>query len=128
MKHDALSDVFSIIKNSESIGKKECTIPASEMIKGVLKVIQGNKYIGNFEFVEDGRGGSFKVELVGRINDCNSVRPRFSVGKQEFIKWEKKFLPANNIGILILTTSKGIFDQKEASKQGVGGKLLGYIY
>ena len=128
MKHDALSDVFSIMKNTENIGKKECMVPASNIIKGVLKVIQANKYIGNFEYVDDGRGGMFKIELAGKINDCNSIRPRFSVGKREFIRWEKVFLPANNIGILILTTSKGIIDQKEALKQGIGGKLLGYVY
>ena len=128
MKHDLLADVFSIIKNMEAIGKKECTVPASRMIKNVLEIMNGHKYIGEFKFVEDGRGGRFSINLLGKINNCNVVRPRFSLNKNEFIKWEKRFLPANNVGILILTTSKGIIDQHKAKKQNTGGKLLGYVY
>ena len=56
MRHDLLADMFALIKNSESLGKKECLTPASKLIKGVLEVIRRNDYIGGFEFVEDGRG------------------------------------------------------------------------
>jgi small subunit ribosomal protein S8 len=128
MKHDPLADVFCTIKNTENIGRHACETPASKVIQGVLKVMQRHKYIGNFEFIEDGKGGRFKVHLAGKINDCNVVRPRFSVKKDEMIFWEKRFLPAVGVGILILTTSKGILDQREAVKKKTGGRLLGYVY
>ena len=128
MKHDILADMFSIIKNTEGIGRKECSVPASNLIKNVLTIMKNHKYIGDFKYIEDGRGGKFKVTLIGKINDCNVIKPRFSVEKNEFIKWEKRYLPANTIGILILTTNKGIIDQYEAKKLGTGGKLLGFIY
>ncbi len=128
MRHDLLADVFSIIKNTEAIGKKECLTPASNLIKNVLLIIQKYKYIGDFEFIDDGKGGKFKVQLLGKINDCNVVKPNFSVKKTEFIKFEKRYLPANNIGILILTTSKGIMDQHRAKNEGIGGRLLGFVY
>lgn len=128
MRHDLLADVFTIIKNAEAVGKKECIVPASKLIKGVLDVIHKKGYIAGFDYIEDGKGGKFKVKLIGRINNCNVIRPRFSVGKKEIIQWEKKYLPAHNVGVLILTTSKGIVDQEKAKKLGTGGKLLGYIY
>ncbi len=128
MKHDPLADMFCIIKNTEAIGKHVCETPASKLIQGVLKVMQRHRYIGNFEFIDDGRGGKFRVHLVGRINDCNVIKPRFSVKKNEIIQWEKRYLPAQGVGILILTTSKGIMDQREAIKKNTGGKLLGYVY
>lgn len=128
MKHDPLADVFSVIKGTESIGRKECVVPASRLIKDVFEVMKKHKYIKGFEFIEDGKGGKYKVSLLGNINDCNIIKPRFSVGKDEFIKWEKRFLPANSIGILILTTSKGVTDQIEAKRQKTGGHLLGYVY
>ena len=128
MRHDLLADMFCIIKNAETIGKSECLTPASKLIEGVLKVIQKHKYIGKFEHVEDSRKPMFRVELLGKVNDCNAIKPRFSANKDEFIKFEKRYLPASNVGVLILTTSKGIIDHTEAKKQNTGGTLLGYVY
>jgi small subunit ribosomal protein S8 len=128
MRHDPLADVFSALKNTEAIGRKECAVPNSKLIRSILKVIHDNKYIGGMDVVEDGRGGKVKVRLVGRINNCNVIKPSFSVKMSEFIKFEKRYLPAQNVGILILTTSKGIMDQHEAAKKGTGGRLLGYVY
>jgi len=128
VRHDTLSDMFSTIKNAEMMGKKSCVTCASKLIKGVLKIMQKHGYIGNFEFIDDGKSGKFKIELLGRINDCKVIRPRFYIKKDEFIKWEKKFLPFVNGGLLLLTTSQGIMDHREAKKAGIGGGLLGYVY
>jgi len=128
MKHDALSDVFSVIKNSESIGKSECTVPASKMIKRVLEIMHKRKYIGDVTFIDDGRSGTFKVKLSGKINDCNSVRPRFSIKVNEMRKFEKRFLPATDVGLLLISTPKGVLDHEEAKKEKTGGKLLGFVY
>ena len=128
MRHDLLADMFAVIKNAESLGKKECHIPASKLIKGVLEIIRKNDYIGDFEFVEDGRGGRFRINLRGRINNCNVIRPRFSIKSHDTIRWEKKYLPSDRVGILLITSSKGVIDQDEAKKTRNGGKLLGFVY
>lgn len=128
MKQDPLADMFSVIKNAERIGRKNCVVPSSKIIKEILKLMQKNKYIGSFEFIDDGKSGRFKVDLVGMINDCGVIRPRFHLAKGEFIPWEKRFLPSVNVGLLFLTTPKGITDHRQAKKEGAGGALLGYIY
>lgn len=128
MKHDLLADMFSVIKNAERIGNGECVVPSSKIIKEILKLMQKNKYIGSFEFIDDGKSGNFRVELLGRINDCGVIRPRFYLKKDEFISWEKRFLPSVNVGLLFVTTSKGIIDHRHAKREGAGGALLGYIY
>jgi len=120
--------MFAIIKNAEAIGKRSCIVPSSKIIKEVLKIMQKNKYIGSFEFIDDGKSGKFRVELVGRINNCGVIRPRFELRKDEFIKWEKRFLPSVNIGLLFLTTSNGIMDHRQAKKEKIGGGLLGFVY
>lgn len=128
MLQDPLADVLSAIKNAERVGKNECVTRASKLIKAVLKVMQTHGYIGAFEYVEEGKKGKFKVELKGRIIDCNVIKPRFSVKVDEFEKWEKRFLPAREIGLLILSTPKGIIDHKKAKQIGTGGKLLAFVY
>ncbi len=128
MQHDILSDVASAITNAERVGKPFVIVKASNLVKEILKVMQKYEYIGEFEYIEDGRGGKIKIELLGKINKCGAVRPRFSVKKDEFEKYERRFLPAVGFGILILTTSRGVMAHEEAKKQGIGGKLLVYVY
>ena len=128
MRQDLLSDVMYVINNAENMGKGSCTIPASRMIKNILMVMKKSGYIDSFEFIDDGKSGSFAVHLVGRINQSRAIKPRFAVKKDEYEKWEERYLPATDFGILIVSTPKGIMSQKEATKLGLGGRLLCYVY
>jgi small subunit ribosomal protein S8 len=128
LNKDNLADALAAIKNAERVGKKECITRASKEIKAVLKVMQDKGYIGSFEFIDDGKSGKFRVELKGKIIDCNVIKPRFSVRLDEFEKYEKRFLPARSFGLLILTTPKGIMDHNKAKELHVGGKLLAFVY
>jgi small subunit ribosomal protein S8 len=126
---DPLSNALSTIVNNELRNRRECLItPASKQIGQVLRTIQKNGYIGEFEFVEDGRFGKFKVQLLGRINKCGSVRPRFNAKVNELEKFEKRYLPSKDFGIMIVSTSRGVLSHKEAKKKGLGGQLLAYVY
>jgi small subunit ribosomal protein S8 len=129
MVSDPLSNAMSAIKNAERVGKDKCEVkPASKLIGNVLKVMKEHGYIRGFEYVEDHKGGKFIVELSGKINDCGAIRPRFSVKKIEYEKFEKRYLPARDFGILIVSTTKGVMSQKEAREMGLGGVLLAYVY
>jgi len=126
---DPLADALSNLKNSERTGNLECVIkPASKVIGKVLKVMQDHGYLGEFEFIEDGRAGKFKVKLVGKINDCGVIRPRYPVNKRNFEIFEKRFLPASGFGILILTTPLGVMSHNEAREKNTGGRLLAFVY
>src|SRR6266705_3255334 len=87
---EPLSNMFSSLLNNEKRHKHEDIVyPAPKLMGQVLRVMQKYGYVGEFEFVDDGRGGKFKVQLLGRINDCGSVRPRFSSTIPELEKWGK---------------------------------------
>ncbi len=126
---DPLADALSAIRNAEKTGKQECTIrPASKLIGNVLSVIQSQGYISEYEFIDDGKSGVFKVSLHGRINDCKVIKPRFSAKLTDLEKWEKRFLPARNFGALVLTTPHGVLSHYEAREKKIGGQLLAYVY
>jgi len=128
MRHDLLSDVLSSIKNGDKYGKRETVTPFSNLVKNVLLILQKHNYIGDFEYIDDKRGGKIKIQLLGKVNDCNSIRPRFYVKKDEYEKWEKRFLPAAGLGFLIVSTPQGILTHDVAKKKGIGGTLLAYVY
>jgi small subunit ribosomal protein S8 len=129
MQQDTLNDAMSVIKNAEKVGKGECTVrPSSKLVGRVLKVMQESGYIKQFELIEDGRSRIFRVALSGQINDCGVIRPRYSVKVADLEKYEARYLPAQDFGVLILTTTKGVVTHMEAKKGGVGGKLLAFVY
>lgn len=128
MRHDIISDVLSSIKNGDKYGKKYVVTPSSRLIKNVLLILQSHNYIGDFEFIDDKKGGKFKIQLLGKVNDCNSVRPRYYVRKDEYEKYEKRLLPAVGFGFLIVSTTKGVMIHTDAKEKRLGGILLGYIY
>lgn len=128
MRASLLTDVLSAIKNGERAGKLECTVPASRLVGEVLRVMKARGYIRDYRRRDDGPQGAFAVALQGRINDCGAVNPRHSVGRTEFERWEKRFLPARNFGVLILSTPRGVMTHREAQEAGTGGVLLAYVY
>ena len=70
----------------------------------------------------------FRVNLAGQINDCGVIRPRYSVGTGDLEKYEARYLPAQDFGVLILTTTRGVLTHTQAKQGGVGGKLLAFVY
>jgi small subunit ribosomal protein S8 len=129
MLNDPLSNTLSNILNAEKVGKMVCiTKPSSKVITGVLKIMQENDYIKGFQELDDGKGKMVKVELHGKINGCGVIKPRFSVKKGDYEKFEKRYLPAAGFGFIIVSTSKGLMMHEEAKKKGLGGRLISYVY
>jgi small subunit ribosomal protein S8 len=126
---DPLVNALNTILIHEERHKKECIIcPSSNLVGRVLRLFQMKGYIGEIEYIDDGRQGKFRVQLFGRINDCKAVKPRFSVKVKGIEKYEKRFLPSRDLGLMILSTPKGIMTHMEAMEQNLGGRVLAYVY
>ncbi|MEM1515421.1 MAG: 30S ribosomal protein S8 [Candidatus Bathyarchaeia archaeon] len=129
MNMDTIANGLTTIYNNEMRRRRECYImPASKLLGNVLRVMQMHGYIGEFEYIDDGSTGKFRVQLLGRINKCGAIKPRYSFRTKDIEKWEKIYLPARDIGILIVSTSQGVISHIEAKKRGIGGKMLAYVY
>ncbi len=129
---DTLANAMATIYNCEMRGKREAIImPASKLIISVLRVMQREGYVGEFEYIDDGRWGKIKVQLLGRINKCGVIKPRFPVKYKDLERmphWLRKYLPSRDIGILIISTSQGVMTHREALAKRIGGVLLAYVY
>ncbi len=129
MLNDPLAAALAKIMNAEKVGKREVVIrPASKMIKLILQLMNERRYLGSFEEVNDGKGGYLKVNLLGNINSCGVIKPRFSTKFRNVEKWEKRYLPAKDFGVIFITTPQGITTHLEAKDKQTGGRLLAYVY
>ncbi|MEM3526298.1 MAG: 30S ribosomal protein S8, partial [Candidatus Jordarchaeaceae archaeon] len=128
-RNDPVADALCSINNSEHVGKREVIINiASKLIGNILRIMQKQGYIGEFEYIDDGRAGKFRVQLLGRINKCGIIKPRFPVKIKDFKKAEFQYLPAPDFGILIVSTPYGVMSHHEAKAKKTGGRLLAYVY
>ncbi len=126
---DTLANALNAIKVAEGKGKQVVTIfPASSLIREVFSIMQKEGYIGEFEYVDDGKSGRFRVSLIGKVNSCGVVSPRFAVRQDDWEKWEQRYLPARNVGVVIVSTSKGLMTNGQAREASLGGRLLAFVY
>lgn len=129
---DPLANALTTIYNNEMRGNKEAIImPASKLIANVLRVMQREGYVGEFEYIDDGRWGKIRVKLLGRINKCGAIKPRVPVKYRDLLvlpEHLRRFLPSKDVGILIISTPQGLMTHKEAVEKRVGGIAIAYVY
>jgi len=127
--NNIIANLFTTLFNTEDRWKNKCVvIPTSKLGMEVLKTLKNEGYIGDFEHIDDKRGGKFKIQLLAKITKCGAITPRFKVKKDEYNTWEQQYLPAYDRGILLVTTNQGVMSHKDAINKNIGGFLIGYVY
>ncbi len=129
MLNDPLAAAMAKILNAEKVGKREVVIaPSSSLLKRIMSLLQDQNYVGGFEEFMDGNVAMLRVNLLGNINRCGVIKPRFSTKRLEYEKWEKRYLPARDFGVIVVSTPHGIMTHLQAKEKSTGGKLLAYCY
>jgi small subunit ribosomal protein S8 len=129
MQHDLLNDALVQLRHADRQGRAQVSIhPTSSLIGEVLRIFREHHYIQDFAFRADGQGGQFEVTLARRINSCGVIKPRLSVSGRDIERFEARYLPAQDFGLLILSTSQGVVGHAQARERKIGGKLLAYVY
>jgi small subunit ribosomal protein S8 len=127
--NDPLANVLSKIDNAVNVGKSEVIVNnSSKLIKNVLSLMKNEGYIGEFEEIVDSKGNSLKINLVGNLNRCGVIKPRFAVKTDNFEKFEKRFLLAKGFGLIIVSTTEGLMNHTQAKSKSLGGKLISFCY
>ncbi|EPY50838.1 40S ribosomal protein S15a [Schizosaccharomyces cryophilus OY26] len=129
VRQSVLSDCLNNIVNAERRGRRQVLIrPSSKVIVKFLTVMQKHGYIDEFEEIDDHRSGKIVIQLNGRINKCGVISPRYNIKIKDIEKWVNNLLPSRQVGIIVLTTSRGIMSHNEARAKDTGGKILGFFY
>lgn len=126
--NDPLANAMSKIEQAERDGKTECLVsPGSSLIKRILGLFADEGYLGKIEEVGDNRN-TLRVSLSGNINKSGVVKPRYNVKMTDLEKFEQRYLPSKNMGILVVSTPQGVMTHREAKKKNAGGRVLAYCY
>lgn len=127
--NDSLAQALSHINNAEKVSKQSVDLKVvSKTLKTVLDIMKDHRYVGSYESVPVNAGEELLLHLIGNINECGVIKPRFSYKYEDSAKIEKKYLPAKGFGIIIVSTSQGMMTLDDAKEKGIGGKLVAYCY
>jgi len=125
---DRFADAINKIKTNERLGRMECTLYSTKLLKAVLELMKKESYIKDYEEYQEKRIKYLKVQLSNKINSIGVIKPRYSVHNEQIQKYESRYIPSKDFGILILTTPKGIMTNRTARELKTGGRLIAYVY
>ena len=107
-------------------------IPASNLKKGITKILFEKGYILNYKFIEDNKQGIIKIALKydpqTKSSAIRSLKRVSTPGLRSYVGYREMPRVLNGLGIAVVSTSKGVMTDKEARVQKVGGEVLCYIY
>ncbi len=124
MSQDIVSDGLNQIMNARKARKTEVTLKRhSKLLISVLAIAKLNNYVKDYRV----EGTQLKV-TIGKLNGCNAIKPRYTVGVAELDRYVKRYLPAKGIGLVVISTSEGIMTHSTAQDKNIGGSLIAYLY
>jgi len=124
---DPIADMLTAIRNASRAGHKRLDIPASNVKRSMLEVLQREKYISSYRTVADGRQGILRVYLkydtdeksvITGIERVSTPGRRVYVGSDEIPRVQ------GGLGTSLLSTPRGVMTDKEARQAKLGGELL----
>ncbi len=127
MVNDTIGDFITRIRNAYIRGKKEIILPSSGILTGIAKILKDEKYIESFKNDEDEKKRKeLKVVLKYKKNKpaVTEIKRISKPGVRIYSGFRDIPEVLNGLGIVILTTPKGIMTGKDAVKEKVGGELL----
>lgn len=126
MSHDVVADALNMIKNAKMAGKETIKINRiSNLLVEILKIMKQESAIKRYRIDTDEKS----IQLtIGDLFECKAVKPRFTVKKEDIEKYRRRYLPSTKLGVLIISTNKGLITHEEAEKEKIGGCLIAYFY
>ncbi len=126
MSHDVVADALNMVKNAKKAGKEIVNIKRiSNILIEILKIMKQKNAIKKYKINSKEKS----VEItIGDLSECKAIKPRFSVDKTQIEKYRRRYLPARNLGTMIISTNKGLVTHEEAQEENIGGCLIAYFY
>ena len=129
---DPIADYLTRLRNAIMAHHRVVEVPASNVKKEITKILFEQGYILNYKFIDDGPQGTIKVALkynpVTKTNAIKCLKRVSKPGLRKYTGYKDMPRVINGLGIAIISTSKGVMTNKEASEQKVGGEVLCYVY
>ena len=128
---DTIADMLTRIRNANSMGYAEVTIPASKLKIEMAKILKEEGFIKDYKVSSENVQKTIELTLkYGNKKErvITGLKRISKPGLRVYVKSDEVPKVLNGLGIAIISTSKGIMTDKGARKQNLGGEVLAYIW
>jgi small subunit ribosomal protein S8 len=124
---DPIADMLTRIRNANRVGRKLVMIPRSKICTGIAQVLKDEGYIDDYDVIDDARQGQIRVRLKyslsgGRV--IHDIERQSKPGRRVYRGVDQLPNVLNGMGIVVISTSKGVMSDRRARQENVGGELL----
>jgi small subunit ribosomal protein S8 len=128
---DPIADLLARIRNATRVKKKELNVPSSKMKVEIAKILKDEGFIKNFKVIDDNKQGILNIVL--KYTDDNQsvisgVRRVSRPGCRIFCAKDSIPKVLGGLGIVIISTSKGITTGKKCEELEIGGEVICTIW
>jgi small subunit ribosomal protein S8 len=124
---DPIADMLTRIRNASRVGKPQVNIKASKVCEGIAAVLKREGYILDYDRIEDGRQGILRVMLKydpdGRPV-ITEIKRMSKPGCRQYASVDSLPTVLGGMGIVVVSTSKGIVSDRHCRENKVGGEVL----
>jgi small subunit ribosomal protein S8 len=128
---DPVADLLTRVRNANSAFHETVSLPHSKLKAGIADILKSEGYIADWS-VEDARvGKTLNLALKYGPNRERSIAGIKRVSKPGLRVYAKSTeIPTvlGGLGVAILSTSSGLLTDRQATKKGVGGEVLAYVW
>ena len=131
MVNDSIADMLTRIRNAQMARHATVSVETSIMKKSIAQILLDEGYISSFEEVDNGKNKDIVITLkyVNKNQKVITGLKRISKpGRRIYASCEDLPKVLNGLGIVIVSTSKGVMTDREARKLGIGGEVLAYVW
>ncbi|MCX7919459.1 MAG: 30S ribosomal protein S8 [bacterium] len=124
---DPIADMLTRIRNANSAGHEKVEVPSSKVKLEIARILKSEGFIKNYKLVKNRKQGVIKIYLKYGPDKQRAIRgiERVSTpGIRRYAGYDRIPKVLSGLGVLIVSTSKGILTDKEARQLKVGGELL----
>ena len=132
MVNDTISDMLTRIRNANMVKHQIVQIPSTKMSLAITEILKEEGYIEDFEQYSENNKNYLLISLkyTGKSRQpviCKLERIS-KPGLRVYSSSKKLPKVLNNLGIAIVSTSKGVMTNLKAKELGIGGEILCYIW
>ena len=127
---DPISDFLTRIRNAVKARKKFVDIPSSKMKVSLAEIFKANKFIRDYNVVEDNKQNVLRIHLqyIGGTPSITGMRRISTPGLRKYVNKDELPRVLNGLGIAVLSTPKGLLTDKQAKREAVGGEVVCHVW
>lgn len=128
---DPIADMLTRVRNANSVKHETVDVPASNIKKEIARILLEEGFIRGYDVIEDGKQGIIRIQLkYGQEGErvISGLRRISKPGMRIYANSEEIPKVLNGLGIAIISTSNGIFTDKQARQNKVGGEVICYVW